>query len=536
MMLLAALLAVLVIAGGAAFVTWKSELWGGRSLPDPASIAAAHSGSSTTTNEDGSAAVMTDDMVAALKAKGFNTRIKQVFSGKSKGVFIGYAGNANGKEAKPGARMPAGATIIVQESAGPGVPKDTIGKQAKRAASTLESMGVPVHYKQVYVSDTEKTPEGSVVDTYPAAGSPVPDNQRDDGIYVGVAVQGTGPTMDIVGQDVDTVRTELESQGYSVSVEPRFAAESLKGKVTGSNPAPGSHVDAGQSVTLYEGVDASDVDKLMIDDPSKNVESGVRSLYGMSAAMAGTYCKATVTDADKDCMTIDYRTDEYGSIIAYQTWGTKANDNPSRDDEVSQCFATNGGDVGRCSITLTYGSDTFDGDATNRLITKGWGMFDFGRGQEGALCGGETITTWFMNCRAGESTYPTTGDDLEWDGSATYEMSAIDLFVYVTAGADIDAAEQSGYFDTSAVQTAAKQKPVDTDRPFILYRDPSLYDEDQTSVKVNEKNMYDNPFVPSSKDTNDVKFKPAPSDETAYYLVDQVNNRDWNAMRDADLG
>ncbi|WP_158276276.1 PASTA domain-containing protein [Bifidobacterium callitrichidarum] len=514
-LLLAALLAVLVVAGIALFATRKAELWGGRSLPDPASIAVAASD----TGDGQSAEVKASDVTAALKAKGFGARTEQVFSGKTEGSFVGYKGT------QPGARMPKGAVITVQESAGPGVPKGVIGKQAEQVTSTFNTMGVPVHYKKVIVNDTKRMPEGSVVATYPAAGTGLPEDKRDEGIYIGVAGKGDGIGADIVGQDAADVRSELESQGYDVTVKRHFASENMVGKVIGADPAPGSPTTSGESITLYQGVDAGSVNDLMIDTSGRS-QPGARTLYMMSDAITGTYCKATITDIDKDCMTLSAGENDYGDTTISQTWGSSAGSDSSDGTEVSQCFASNGGDVARCSIDITSDGQKYEGGSKNRLITKNWGMFDFGSGGEGAMCGGQMISTWFDGCRNGVPSARSESDG--WDGSATYEMKANDLFVYVAAGADIKAAEEGGYFDADAVKAAGKQKAVDGDRTFILYRDPALYD--QTSVKVTKENVGDNPFVPSTDDTNDVKFKPAASDATAYYLVDQTGDYDWDSM------
>lgn len=517
-LLLAALLAVLVVAGVALFATWKAELWGGRSLPDPASITVAASD----TGDGQSAEVKASDVTAALKAKGFGTRTEQVFSGKTEGSFVGY------KDSQPGARMPKGAVVTVQESAGPGVPKGVIGKQAEQVTSTFNTMGVPVHYKKVIVNDTKRMPEGSVVATYPAAGTGLPEDKRDEGIYIGVAGKGDGIGADIVGQDAADVRSELESQGYDVTVKRHFASENMVGKVIGADPAPGSPTTSGQSITLYQGVDAGSVNDLMITVNNGNDGYRERTLYMMSDAITGTYCKTTITDISKDCMTLSAGTNDYGDTTISQTWGSSAGDGSSDGTDVSQCFASNGGDVARCSIDITSDGQKYEGGSKNRLITKNWGMFDFGSGGEGAMCGGQMISTWFDGCRNGTVTDSSAYDENRWDGSATYEMKANDLFVYVAAGADTKAAEDSGYFDADAVKAAGKQKAVDGNRTFILYRDPALYD--QTSVKVTKANEGDNPFVPSTDDTNDVKFKPAASDATAYYLVDQTGDYDWDSM------
>lgn len=69
------------------------------------------------------------------------------------GKFLGYQGIQSGD------RVRAGSVVTVRESAGPGVPEGTVGKKAESVVTTFSQMGVPVHYKQVIVSDTSKTTE-----------------------------------------------------------------------------------------------------------------------------------------------------------------------------------------------------------------------------------------------------------------------------------------------------------------------------------------------------------------------------------------
>ncbi len=170
-----------------------------------------------------------------------------------------------------------------------------MGKQATKVVSTFKTMGVPVHYKQVPVSDTKKKPIGSVVATYPAEGQALSDGDKDDGIYIGVATKSDGGaiSIDIVGRDVDTVKSELESQGHDVTLVPRLASKKFVGKVSGSDPMPGSTVAEGDAVTLYYGIDASGVkDAYTVHD---SPETGGDNLLGVSGVAAGTWCNNPVT-------------------------------------------------------------------------------------------------------------------------------------------------------------------------------------------------------------------------------------------------
>ena len=482
---LIAVLAVLVVAGITLFATWKAELWGGRTLPDPASIvqsAAAEGGKPTT--------IKAKDVTDALKQRGFNARTEKVFSGKDVGAFAGY------KESAAGSRIPSGSTVTVQESAGPGVPQDTMGKPAKQVQGTLEDMGVPVHYKQVYVSDTKKTPEGTVVATDPVAGQGLAEDKRDDGIYVGVATKGDGFVADIVGQDVKQVQKNLESMGYNVAIAPRLSTSKNVGKVTGSNPAPGSSVPSKQQITLYYGVDAKGVrDAFTFDSP----ETGHKMMGASSSLAAGTWC----TNGG-DCITFDAQGDEYGA-------GGSHIEYPKGRD------GTDYGDYSTLMSCAIMGTPYCESDAY--LLKQDYGAFE--------LMPGASLTNYWCN-----GTMRNDADDSCSDGE--YHMQ--DFFLVVPAGSDLKGLESARYFDSDALAAAKKQKTVDANRPFLLYRDPKLYSK-TTAPRDSEETP--NPFVPKAPraDASDelAKFKPAPSDANAYYLVSTSGDYDWGALRDADM-
>ncbi|MCH3975865.1 PASTA domain-containing protein [Bifidobacterium tibiigranuli] len=514
--------AVVISVGIAAFATYRAEVWGGKTLPDPASIASGVNGNQSHATKH--ADVRASDVADTLRIKGLHVHLTPEFSGKGRGAFLGYAG------VQPGARVRPNSIVTIRESAGPGVPKETVGRPATKVVDALESMGVPVHYKRFVVAKNDAVSEGEVLATYPSPGQMLPDSGRKDGIYVGVAAKGNGLSVKLIGSDIDKAQADLEAQGHNVTVKQRFSSKQYVGKVESSSPAVGMPLDDGEAVTLYEGVDASKVGSLLVDAS----QPGLSAIFDVSDAVSGTYCKNAINDPSKDCMTLSSQDDGYGQTVAYQEWGESAGDTPDRKDAISQCFASNGGDAGRCSISIDSGNgQTMKGGAGDRLIAKSWGLFDFGKGGEGPVCGGETISTWFASCVSGVPGPPDGSK--HWDGSATYDMH--DFFVYAAAGANLNAAKDSGYFDAQALQQAKNGKQADSSRPFILYRDPKLYG-DTAHAKVTDANAKDNPFVPSTGnngDKNDVKFKPAPSDADAYYLVEQGAEPDWASLDDADV-
>lgn len=486
-LIIAIVAAVVVVAGAlAAFLTYRSEMWGGKSLPDPSTIASEVKD----TNGKKASVVKAKDVTAALKSKGLKTRTEKVFSGVDSGTFIGY-----GDGAKQGDRVDVGTTVVVQESAGPGVPKGTVGKKATAVASTFDNMGVPVHYKQIIVTDTKKTPAGTVMATYPNQGQAVAKDEMDDGIYVGVATKGEGLGADIVGQDVDDVESDLESQGYDVTVEQRFSSKANIGKVAGSDPAPGSSLDSDSEVTLYEGIGADDVQEAFSYD---SPETGTHMMVGSSSIAAGTWCRN-----DGDCITLDGEPQELGpGTLPYEK---------GRD-------GTDYGDYGTLTACAAASDPYCSSDAF--LLKQDIGAFE--------EMPYESLTNYWCNGTK------QRGSSSSCSGKAEYHMQ--DYFLIVPAGLKLDQLESDGYFDKDALEAAKKEKKVDTDQPFLLYRDPKLYDKTTASRSGAST---PNPFVPFSMESgtkNDmVGFKPAPSDASAYYLVESVGDYDWSSLADATI-
>lgn len=112
----------------------------------------------------------------------------------------------------------------------------------------------------------------------------------------------------------------------------------------------------------------------------------------------------------------------------------------------------------------------------------------------------------------------------------------MNLFAVFPVGSDVKSVEDNGYFDMSALAVAKKQKTVDTDRPFLMYRDASQYKDSEKEQPVTKNSA--NPFLPyngyNGSKHSITKMKPAPSDETAYYLVEDTQP-DWDSLEDADV-
>lgn len=512
--------AVLVVAAGvAAGLTYHAELWGGKTLPD---IAAA-SAKAGKQSEKAKATVTADSVVAQLKAKGITSAKRQEFSGAEKGAFLGY-GNA-----KTGQRVRSGSSVVVRESAGPGVPSNVEHAKASTAVTTLKTMGVPVHTKQIAVSSSSKLAGGTVVATYPLAGQAVSDTTT--GIYVGIAAKTDEKTpaipYDAIGTDIDSVKDTLTKAGVNVTAKPHFSSKKNVGKLVSSSPAPGTVLSSGESVTLYYGVGADKVQEATVG------QSNAPYFYAseLNDAVTGTYCKSTVTDVAKDCITLAQ--DENGSVYRVTAKDTGTSSDEHSNDILTMCFPFadgNAGDIGTCS----YGGSQLpagEGGMAKRLIAKQWGAFDFGELGGSPSCGTAMFAPYDEGCNANKQVV----QDQDMSG-ATFDMH--DFYVFFASGANLDAIEKSGYFDDSALAAAKKGSKPDTSRPFILARDASQYDT--TSVPYSKapvpsgQTLVQDPFVPGVGEFSaSVKFKPAPTDANAYYLVES-GQPDWQSLPECD--
>ena len=528
-LIIAIVAAVVVVAGAlAAFLTYRSEVWGGKSLPDPASVAM------TVTDAKGNkktSVVKAQDVTEALKAKGLKAKTVPVFSGSDRGVFLGYSG------AKQGDRVDAGSTVVVEESAGPGVPKDTVGKNVNKVVDLFAQMGVPIHYKQVVISSDSKTPEGQVSTTYPASGVGLTDDEMENGIYIGVASKGDGIPVDVMGKDKDEVASELESQGYDVDMEPHFSSKQYVGKVSGSYPAPGSSLSSGDSVTLYYGVDQSDT-KSLLTKTTGSGETEMDVVNNNATPMIGMYCKSEVKDTSKDCITLEEAEGPWSGTSSGGGFMQIKGHEPANSYDTLGLNNFSQGVDGIMVSTKGGGGYIKESDLmmANHLLLGKTGAFELYAGMGLPNCGDSVMTgAMFEYCRSGSYGKASDPDDLPSGENSGETFNMKDFLVYVPVGADVKSLEDSGYFDSKALETAKQQKVVDMSRPFIVMRDPSLYSE--TKVSADDTSYLKNPFVPTNDNgTNHlVGMKPAPSDSTVYYLVEQNGDLDWDSLPDAKV-
>ncbi|MDF7663162.1 zinc-ribbon domain-containing protein [Bifidobacterium sp. ESL0763] len=517
--LVAAIVAVALVAGLTAFGTHKAGLWGGKTLPSPSSLG-IHKSKKTH-------AYSAKDVEQSLHNQGFETTTKPAFSGQPKGTFLHY------DHARSGTRYNSRRNpITIVASRGPGVPAGTSGQPVQNVTNSLESMGVSVHYHKV-ITDTSKTREGTVLTTYPSDGQAVTDTGT--GINVGVATSGDGVDYSVVGQDKDQAKQQYTDKGFHVWMAPRFSSKKMLNKIVDSQPKPGSPVTGGDLMLFY-GIDASGMDKAVQGDKDNY------SVYATAAPVGGTYCTKAGTCINLD-ETVSLSSSSYADSTDNDPWFPIASQVKSSEGTNSDSadatglghdllFCHNGGDPGCNSRARKdkYGTN-------NELYYQDYGAFELMDSSINQItCGTSAVARWDPTgiCVGGQLTERNPYDlDPKMSG-ASYEMRT--HYVYFPVGSNVKGVVDSGYFDKAYVDKAKKQKAVDTSRPFFIRRDKSLYKT--TKVDVPSLNTL-NPFVPEnggehSEGSKPVPTRPAPSDETAYYLVDQPQ-LDWNRLPEFTL-
>ena len=457
-MVLAALIALCVVVGG--LVAWN--VWGPREVP---AINATSAG----------------DVASQLEGRGFKVIRKKQYDGAKKGSYVGLEG------AKSGDRLAAGSTVTVVESMGPGVPEGTVGQSVQQAEQSLKPMGVTLTEHEVV-----SLKPGHVSATRPADGDPVTD--PDAGIDLGVGVEGDGIPVEIAGMNQDEAQSQLESMGYTVTLEPRFSSRKYLGKIVGANPGIGVKSDV-KDVTLYYGVDAS---------KRYDVLDGVDSMTGKTSIqhvgrLVGRYCTTS-----GDCITLD----------PSEGWGSKEssgffvtlNGTDDRDSRLDMCWYTQNL---RCAPAGQGGDEYAMKGMENFLISGKTGAFELIQGYNLPYCGDHYLGGGVGSYSCNNGVYSTTGDMHPMTG-LTYHPG--ELFVYMPVDADLNALESDGYF---ASKTDFKP---DADRPYLIRRDKAAY----------QPVSADNGAIDTTRPTGKGKpapFKDAPNEKNVYYL--EENPIDW---------
>ncbi|WEV64005.1 hypothetical protein [Bifidobacterium sp. ESL0732] len=512
--MIAAIVVIALVASIVGFCTYKAQLWGGKTVPTPSDLGVVKS--------DKTDEFSATDIEKSLHKRGFKTVTKQTFSAKPRGSFLKYSGIESSKRYSTSSQP-----VTIVASSGPGVPVGTSGKPAQNVTDSLKSMSVPVHYHKVAVSANGKIKEGTVVATSPAEGSAVTDTKQ--GIDVAVAETGVdGIGYDVIGTNKDDAEQQYTDKGFHVWMAPRFSSKKMLGKIVDSQPKPGSQATGGNLILFY-GIDASGMDKAVQGDNDNY------SVYAPAAPVGGTYC----TKSGK-CINLDEKVEPPSSSSSedYAPWFSTASQVKSSEDTDNGSsdatglghellFCHTGGDPGCASR-----AHKDDYGTRNELYYQNYGAFELMDSSISQItCGDSAIGRWdpIDVCVNGQLADRSYSDDNPKLSGASYEMRT--HYVYFPVGSDVKGVVDSGYFDKAYVDKAKTQKAVDTSRPFFIRRDKTLY----KTTKVDVPSLKTlNPFVPEngdehSKGSKPVPTKPAPSDETAYYLID-APQLDWASL------
>ena len=210
----AAVLFVAALAMLAAFVTWRMEIWGGKTLPD-------------TVGMDQAAAT------SLLEGEGFSVATTEVVSDNAVGKVVSQE-PAGSRRVNPGSVVALG--IGVERSV-PEVEGMAL-EDAKEALHDRSIDHVRVEYEN---SDNEK---GTVIAVTPSAGSVV---AADEMVTLVVAQPYTVP--DVVGLSEDDAKEAVERAGLTYETV-MVASDQDPGTVVSADPAVGSELKANSKVTL----------------------------------------------------------------------------------------------------------------------------------------------------------------------------------------------------------------------------------------------------------------------------------------------
>jgi len=184
-----------------------------------------------------------DEAVNRLEAAGFKAK-----RGEERFVELAPKSTVLAQSPPPGATEPRGTDILLDVSAGQRqlqVPL-VVGLAQPVAEDAIEKAGLEVGDIQERESQSAR---GAVLETVPAAGSPVPPSTRID------LVVSSGPpavnTPDVVGQPYAAARAMLEQIGLRVGdVITDSLSTAAPQTVISQTPAAGSRVSPGSKVSL----------------------------------------------------------------------------------------------------------------------------------------------------------------------------------------------------------------------------------------------------------------------------------------------
>ncbi len=205
---------LLALAGGAAYVTYEQELWGGKTVPPVVG--------------------MTQDAATReLEELGFSVSVEAVVTDQGVGTVLAC-------DPEPGTRADPAAGVVIEVASERVVP-EVVGLDEGAARQALVEAGA-----QSITTDYEASsePAGTVIAVTPGEGEPFAAGEQ---VTLTVARSFTVP--DVLGRELDEARATLEEGGLAASVTYVDSVERA-GTVVETSPAVGAEVAEGATVEL----------------------------------------------------------------------------------------------------------------------------------------------------------------------------------------------------------------------------------------------------------------------------------------------
>lgn len=195
------LLAIVILGGAIAGITYYFELWGGIRVPDVVGL-----------NES--------EALNVLQEKGFSVRSMQVKSDDTEGKVIL-------SDPKPGDRARKGGEVVIHVATPRTVP-DVVGKTEEEAKKLLAESG----YDNVtFKKEKSNEDEGKVLSISPEAGTKV---KGATPVTVIVAEAYTVPN--VIGMDEQSAIAAVQEAGYYVQIEYDYTEGAPEGQVVSTSP------------------------------------------------------------------------------------------------------------------------------------------------------------------------------------------------------------------------------------------------------------------------------------------------------------
>jgi eukaryotic-like serine/threonine-protein kinase len=184
-----------------------------------------------------------DEAAAILARAGLEPNVREIPSAKEINTVIA-------QDPAPGERVPRGSKVRINVSKGPAqVPvPPVVGKPFEQASSELQGRNFAVARRDVDSNE----PAGTVLAQDPEANTHAPEGSK-----VTLTVSKGPKTLgvpNVEGQERDAAVGILEDAGLKVNIQEEETDEGLIGLVLRQDPAPGTQVKPGATVTVVIGI------------------------------------------------------------------------------------------------------------------------------------------------------------------------------------------------------------------------------------------------------------------------------------------